>query len=59
MGIELERLLKMDEQHLHELFGVDIDNASARSAEYKYLEEHIPEYLKRLKSRGTTRRSLL
>lgn len=46
MGIELERLLKMDEQHLHELFGVDIDNASARSAEYKYLEEHIPEYLK-------------
>ena len=59
MGIELERLLKMDEQHLHELFGADIDNASARSAEYKYLEEHIPEYLKRLKSRGTTRRSLL
>ena len=58
MGIELERLLKMDEQHLHELFGVDIDNASARSAEYKYLEEHIPEYLKRLKSRGTTRRFL-
>lgn len=58
MGIELERLLKMDEQHLHELFGVDIDNASARSAEYKYLEEHIPEYIKRLKSRGTTRRFL-
>ena len=58
MGIELERLLKMDEQHLHELFGVDIDNASARSAEYKYLEEHIPEYIKRLKFRGTTRRSL-
>ena len=48
----------MDEQHLHELFGVDIDNASSRSAEYKYLEEHIPEYIKRLKSRGTTRRSL-
>ena len=31
----------MDEQHLHELFGVDIDNASSRSAEYKYLEDHI------------------
>lgn len=58
MGIELERLLKMDEQHLHEFFGVDIDNGSARSAEYKYLEEHISEYIKRLKSRRTTRRSL-
>ena len=53
MGIELERLLKMDEQHLHELFGIDIDNASARFAEYKYLEEHISEYIKRLKSRRT------
>ena len=58
MGIELDRLLKMDEQHLHELFGADIDNETVRSAEYKYLEEHIPEYIKRLKSRGTTRRSL-
>lgn len=58
MGIELERLLKMDEQHLHELFGADINNETVRSAEYKYLEEHIPEYIKRLKSRGTTRRSL-
>ena len=28
MGIELKRLLKMDEQHLRELFGADIDNKS-------------------------------
>ena len=46
MGIELKRLLKMDEQHLRELFGADIDNESVRSAEYKYLEERIPEYIK-------------
>ena len=58
MGIELERLFKMDEHHLHELFGTETDNESAGSAEYKYLQEHIPEYIKRLKSRGTTRRSL-
>ena len=58
MGIELERLLKMDDHHLHELFGTDIDNETIRSTEYKYLEEHIPEYIKRLKFRGTTRRSL-
>ena len=58
MGIELERLLKMDEHHLHELFGTETDNDSTGSAEYKYLQEHIPEYIKRLKSRGTTRRSL-
>ncbi|WP_281962151.1 IS21 family transposase [Bacteroides nordii] len=58
MGIELERLFKMDEQHLSELFCVNIDNESSRSAEYKYLEGRIPEYIKRLKSRGTTRRSL-
>ena len=58
MGIELERLLKMDEHHLHELFGTETDNESTGSAEYKYLQEHIPEYIKRLKSRGTTRRSL-
>ena len=58
MGIELERLLKIDEQHLHELFGTETDNESTGSAEYKYLQEHIPEYIKRLKSRGTTRRSL-
>ena len=58
MGIELERLLKMDEHHLHELFGTETDNESKGSAEYKYLQEHIPEYIKRLKSCGTTRRSL-
>lgn len=58
MGIELERLLKMDDQHLHELFCVNIDNESSKSAGYKYLEGRIPEYIKRLKSRGTTRRSL-
>jgi len=58
MGIELERLLKMDDHHLHELFGTETDNESTGSAEYKYLQEHIPEYIKRLKSRGTTRRSL-
>ncbi len=58
MGIEPERLLKMDEQHLCELFDTDIENESARSAEYKYLKERIPEYIKGLKSRGTTRRSL-
>ena len=58
MGIELERLLKMDEHHLHELFGTETDNESTGSAEYKYLQEHIPEYIKRLKSRGTTRRFL-
>lgn len=58
MGVELGRLLKMDEQHLHELFGAEIDNATLRSAEYKYIEERIPEYIKQLKSRGTTRRSL-
>ena len=56
MGIELERLLKMDEHHLHELFGTETDNESTGSAEYKYLQEHIPEYIKRLKSRGTTDR---
>ena len=48
MGVELERLLKMDEQHQHELFGAEIDNETLRSA----------EYIKQLKSRGTTRRSL-
>ncbi|WP_290386265.1 helix-turn-helix domain-containing protein, partial [Bacteroides acidifaciens] len=37
MGIELERLLKMDEQHLHELFGTETDKESSGSAEYKYL----------------------
>ena len=58
MGIELERLLKMDEQHLHELFGTDIDNETIRSTEYKYLEERMSEYIKRLRSRRTTRRSL-
>ena len=58
MGIELERLLKMDEHHLYELFSAETDNESAVSAEYMYLQEHIPEYIKRLKSRGTTRRSL-
>ena len=58
MGVELERLLKMDEQHQHELFGAEIDNETLRSAEYKYIEERIPEYIKQLKSRGTTRRSL-
>ena len=58
MGIELERLLKMDEHHLYELFSAETDNESAGSAEYMYLQEHIPEYIKRLKSRGTTRRSL-
>lgn len=58
MGIEPERLLKMDEHHLYELFSADTDNESTGSAEYKYLQEHIPEYIKRLKSRGTTRRSL-
>lgn len=58
MGVELGRLLKMDEQHQHELFGAEIDNATLRSAEYKYIEERIPEYIKQLKSRGTTRRSL-
>ena len=58
MSIELERLLKMDEHHLHELFGTETDNESTGTAEYKYLQEHIPEYIKRLKSRGTTRRSL-
>ena len=56
--LTLERLLKMDEHHLHELFGTETDNESTGSAEYKYLQEHIPEYIKRLKSRGTTRRSL-
>ena len=50
--------MKMDEHHLHELFGTETDNESTGSAEYKYLQEHIPEYIKRLKSRGTTRRSL-
>ena len=39
MGIELERLLKMDEHHLHELFGTETDNESTGSAEYKYLQE--------------------
>lgn len=58
MGIELERLLKMDEQHLHELFGTETDKESSGSAEYKYLQERIPDYMKRLKVRGTTRRSL-
>lgn len=46
------------EMKLHELFGTETDNESTGSAEYKYLQEHIPEYIKRLKSRGTTRRSL-
>ena len=46
MGIELERLLKMDEHHLHELFGTETDNESTGSAEYKYLQEHIPELRK-------------
>ena len=58
MGIELERLLKIDEQHLHELFGTETDNESTGSAEYKYLQERISEYIKRLKARGTTKRSL-
>ena len=58
MSIELERLLKMDEQHLHELFGTETDNEPSGSAEYKYLQERISEYIKRLKARGTTRRSL-
>ena len=58
MGIELERLLKMDEYHLHELFCAETDNEPSGSAEYKYLQERIPEYVKRLKSRGTTRKSL-
>ena len=58
MGIELERLLKMDEQHLHELFGAETDNEPSGSAEYKYLQERMSEYIKRLKARGTTRRSL-
>ncbi len=31
MGIELERLLKMDEQHLHELFGTETDNEPSGS----------------------------
>ena len=52
MGIELERLLKMDEHHLYELFSAETDNESAGSAEYMYLQEHIPEYIKRLKSEG-------
>ena len=46
MGIEPERLLKMDEHHLYELFSAETDNESAGSAEYKYLQEHIPEYIK-------------
>ena len=46
MGIELERLLKIDEQHLHELFGTETDNESTGSAEYKYLQERISEYIK-------------
>lgn len=58
MSIELERLLKMDEQHLHELFGAETDNEPSGSAEYKYLQERMSEYIKRLKARGTTRRSL-
>lgn len=44
MKKELERLLKMDELHLHELFCVNIDNESSGSAEYKYLEGRIPTY---------------
>ena len=36
MGIELERLLKMDEHHLYELFSAETDNESAGSAEYMY-----------------------
>ncbi len=58
MDMELERLFKMDEQHLHELFGTETDNESSGSAEYKYLQERIPEYIKRLKAHGTKRRSL-
>ena len=42
----VERLLKMDEHHLYELFSAETDNESAGSAEYKYLQEHIPEYIK-------------
>ena len=43
---------------MYELLSAETDNESTESAEYKYLQEHIPEYIKRLKSRGTTRMSL-
>lgn len=37
MGIDMERLLKMDEYHLYDLFGTETDSESTESAEYKYL----------------------
>lgn len=58
LGIEIDRLLKMDESHLRELFCDYTNRDTRKSPEYIYLEERIPEYLKRWKIRGVTRRSL-
>jgi hypothetical protein len=48
----------MDEARLRELFDSDTDNARVKSSEHKYLTEHLSDYIRRLKSRGTTRRGL-
>ena len=57
-GIELERLLQMDEAHLREMFGHLSGRTKGKPSEYDYLESKLPEYLKRLKERGVTRQQL-
>lgn len=59
LGIEIDRLFKMDESHLLELFLDDTSRkVKKKETEYLYIEEHLPYYLKRLKERGVTRLSL-
>lgn len=53
-GIEIEKLLSMDESHLHELFFTQSRSRSFREAEYEYLQTCIQSYVKRLKVRGGT-----
>ena len=57
-GIEIEKLLSMDELHLHELFYTQSKSHSFREAEYEYLQTCIQGYVKRLKVRGTTCKEL-
>ena len=59
MGINLERLLQMDKEHLHELFYDEKQNDFRKSLEYKCLEGYFfSDCLKRLKVRGVIRRIL-
>ena len=57
-GIELEKLLSLDESHLRELFFTQTASPAFRADEYEYLKERIPGYIKRLKVKGTTCKEL-